>query len=79
MLEESRTSLFPFMVRRFYEQRGSFEALQPSSFFLADVMKSIDGRRDPSLAGGVLDRICTYGSIVTVPNNISITYSVHNV
>ena len=49
MLEERRACLSSFMVRCSYERRGPSGTLKPSLFF-ADVMGSINGRRDPLLA-----------------------------
>ena len=65
ILEESRAYLSSFMVRCFYE-RGSFETLEPSLFFLADVMKSIGRQCDP-LSATVTSMIFMYdGDTVTV-------------
>lgn len=72
--------LSSFMVRYLYERRGPSEALNPRLFF-ADVMESIDGRRDP-LPATESGWICMDdGGMpwLQFPSNINITYNVYNV
>ena len=66
MLEESRGYLSSFMIGCVYEGGG---LLRPSiRYFFADVIESINGRRDPLPVVGVKQHICMYdGDMVTVP------------
>ena len=54
----------------------SFETLNPLLFF-ADVMESINGRRDPLPAAGVKQHICMMVTWLQFPSNTNATYNVH--
>ena len=75
MLEESRGYLPSFMVKCVYEQESLPRPSVP--YFFADVMESINGRRDPLPAVGVKQHICMMVTWLQFPSNTNVTYNVH--